>query len=256
MQIFVSASRDFADEVMALGRSAHYALMVAATRTAVDVKSAEVAEMQSVFDRPASWTLNSLQVRPAQRSQPIPTATVEFKYNFDKGTGPGRYLQAQLEGGMRRYKPYEAALHYAGKLPRGWYTVPGPGIELNAYGNISQGQIDKILSALGAMRKNPAQHKGARRGTRRWETYFYVPPEGHRAGRVGGGVQDLKPGVYRLDERTGDISYILRYVQPGQYDRRFDYFGVADRIIQTRFAAQFRRGMDEWAARRVRQQAA
>jgi hypothetical protein len=48
-------------------RQMPFAVALALTRTAQDVKRAEQAEMRGVFDRPTPFTLNSLFTKPATK---------------------------------------------------------------------------------------------------------------------------------------------------------------------------------------------
>lgn len=102
-----------------------------------DIKPRIQAEMKRVFDNPTRYTLNSLWIKYAQVSDL--TAAVWFKEPDRMGQ---HYLVPQVEGGSRKLKGFERALGNK-------EFVPGRGARLNAYGNISTGQIRQFLSVLG-----------------------------------------------------------------------------------------------------------
>lgn len=78
----------------------------ALTKTAQDIKDAEYKLIGQVFDRPTRFTLNSLFVRPATKSNLV--ASVEFKEGF--GSVPAwRYLGPHVDGGGRQKKSHASA---------------------------------------------------------------------------------------------------------------------------------------------------
>jgi hypothetical protein len=218
------------------------------TRTAVQVREAERDAMMQVFDRPTPYTLNSLWLQPASGSQSstgtalIPgsvkgsTRLARSKfleaqvYLKDDSAGSGTpatvYLRPQIEGGARGMKGLEKALSAVGYLPSGWRVIPGKGARLDAYGNVSRGQIIQVLSQLrvsmvaGFKRDMSFDPKKARRAQRRAGGRFFVMPAGSRA----------QPGVYqrKFDER--DIVPIFVFVRKATYRQRFDFFGIGERV--------------------------
>ncbi|MGO2959455.1 MAG: hypothetical protein ACTIDN_10535 [Acetobacter sp.] len=104
------------------------------------------SEMEDVFDRPTSFTLNGFYSKPARANNL--TASVEARDYAPKGTPAGKYLKPQIFGGGRPLKRFEQLL---APWSGGQYVVPGPGAQLDSYGNISRGQIVQILSRLRSM---------------------------------------------------------------------------------------------------------
>ena len=49
-----------------------FAMSRALNDTAEDVRKAEIAKMQSVFDRPTPYTLNAFQIRPSNKAKVPP----------------------------------------------------------------------------------------------------------------------------------------------------------------------------------------
>ena len=210
-----------------------FATVVALTRTAGDAKDAVVEEMKRVFDRPTRWTLESMRVEPAKKTQAVPMAEVLWKDFADHGTEGGKYLRPQIEGGTRRFKRYEGAMLHAGVIPNGMFTVPGPGAEIDAHGNMSPAQIVKMLSDLRATRDATQWRSEKSRGVRKMERYWVGRPQS----RAPHGVYVSRPGQPDM--------LVLLFVSTANYKKRLDFKGVVERTMRQRFAYQFRKALDE-----------
>jgi hypothetical protein len=193
--------------------------------------------MPSVFDRPTSLTLKAILYKKATKA--LPAATIFVRDEAFKGTPPAKYLLAQVFGGTRRHKAFENRLMDAGVLPRGMYAVPGKGATLDAFGNLSGGTINALLSQLRA-RHDSAQNESAesagrrrRRQAKRGERagdYFAPRPGSH-----------LAPGVYqRVSTGFGSgLKAILHFVRPPSYEVRFQIFGLAEGTYRQQFPFHF-----------------
>lgn len=214
-----------------LDKQVRYAAAVALTKTAQRIQDDLIAEMRRVFDRPTRYTLNSLAIRPATKQSL--EASVFMKEFAGKGTPAWKYLHAQIEGGSRRQKRFERSLSAAGLLPQGWFAVPGDNAQLDADGNMSRGQIVKILSALRAS-SDPTQNRnaGPGKGKMRNDEYFSVPP-GHG---LPAGVYLRKP---RADGRKADVLPVIMYIRKAMYSRRFAFEGVASASAERHFEREF-----------------
>lgn len=209
-----------------------FATALALTRVAKNAQSAVIEEMKDVFDRPTPFTLNSTYVKPATKQQL--RAEVGIKGQAVKAVPAIKWLAPQIYGGGRSMKRFEALLQSRGMMPAGLYAVPASGARMDAYGNMSRGQIVAILSALGAARDplaNRPKGKGTRRRRRRGGDYFAVV---QKTGR-------LKPGVY---ERIGfgfgsSVRPVLAFVHSPYYHKRLPFYEVIERTIAAEFQGQF-----------------
>ena len=213
------------------------ALAIGLTRIGVRVKDAAALEMRRAFDRPTPYTMNALQLKSAEKTDPQPRAYVGFKdragsfipNGVDAGpvmAGRAHYLRPQVFGGSRPLKALESRLRRAGAMGAGQYALPGWGARIDAYGNMSGGEIVQVMAYLGGfgdkggVKNTTADRKGKLKadGTE----YFTL------TARRGG----LEPGVYRRTGRGGKarIQQVLRFIgRAPQYRVRFDFFGVAER---------------------------
>lgn len=170
------------------------------------------AEMGKVFDRPTRYALNSVAWA---EDLPGPEAAVVWRGSTDAWSRAGQfkgaheranqgYLKAQIYGGPRRQKASEIRLQRIRTGGQDIYVVPTGYAELDSYGNVSRGQIVKILSALEALGGDGQGFDGNRkpgrrgRGRRRAEDYFAIWP---------GSNQALPPAIYRKFG-TGAGAYV------------------------------------------------
>lgn len=233
--------RQMSKDIRSFGRQAAFAQVVALTRTAIDVRSAEVHEIDDSFDRPTPYTRNAVFVKPATKETREAQVGIKDDFTGANLRGPSSYLEAQIDGGRRNLRGFEVALQRAGAMPPFSWAVPGKFARLDAYGNISRGQIIQILSQLrtgtnaGFTRNLPrrGESKYADREKKIDQTirsayrraggqYFAVP---FKRGR-------LQPGIYqRRDFRLGSAAprAVIRFVPATQnYDRRFAFFDAAE----------------------------
>lgn len=228
-------------------RRAAAAIATALTRTALDVKRGLLQQLPKVFDRPTPYTLNSLYTRPAtaQRLQ----ASVYFKDDAaasNQGTPATKYLMPEVTGGQRRTKRFEVALQAAGALPKGWFTVPGAGANIDRYGNLTAGQIIQILSQLritmlsGFTRNMSFDARKAIAAQRRAGGRFFVVPPG---------VKTLAPGIYMRELIGRNITPVVIFVRQANYKARFDFDGISSQIAAERLPVQAEQAAKEQLAR-------
>jgi hypothetical protein len=201
----------------------------ALTFTIQAVQAAEKTEMTKVFDRPTPFTLNSLYVQSATPSRLI--ARTWFKDLRFKA----HYLVPQVEGGDRPLKRFEKFLQSKGLLPVGMFAVPGERAELDAYGNMSRGQLVKILSALQALPEagylaNRSQ-RSAKRRRKQLVDYFVGRPK-----------PAAPMGVWQRIGTTG-LRPILIFVKAPHYKKRFDFYGIAVTVSNREFPLRLERAL-------------
>lgn len=182
-------------------------------------------EMRDSLDRPTPFTLNSLTVVKRATVSDL-TAQVGYK-QVGGGTRPASdYLRWQVKGGQRSLKGFEVALRSVGVLPGGYFIVPGRGAKLDAYGNVSRGQIVAVLSYFRAfqeqgrgfkMNATAATRARKARGTRSQFGYRYF------VGRPGDGRGPL--GIYqdvRIAAGVRELLPVFIFVQWTRYEPRLD----------------------------------
>lgn len=220
-----------------MGKQAKFAAAVALTLTARDdVKPAIQNEMRKAFDRPTAYTINSMFVQRANKTNL--EAKVWLKDNpFGKGTPADRYLAPQIFGGERRLKGLERALQAARLMRPNEYAVPGAAAKLDANGNVSRSQIIQVLSQLRAQvgagfeSRASGSARSQRTIARQGVTYFAIAEP--RRG--------LQPGVYmkrRFASGTA-IKPVFIFVTRATYRPILKFFEVGERAARTAFPGRF-----------------
>lgn len=181
-----------------------FAASQAANRLAKIGLGALQDHMRRVFDRPKPFTIRGFYARLGTKRDPH--GEILARSFAGKGTPAGKYLQAEALGGPRGLKRFERALGFAGGDVI--FSIPGRAAPLDQYGNITQGQINKILAALGAEGGIAPRGK-----TRRGETYFLAHSK--RDGSL--------LGVWKVVS-TGHVEPVLVFTkQAPRYPVRFKF---------------------------------
>lgn len=184
------------------------------------------AEMQSVFDRPTPFTLNSIRILHAKGSRLESALWVKDE---DDGAGggfaPEDWIKSNVFGGGRELKKSEVMLRAKGILPSGRFITPGKGARLDQYGNMSRGHMTQILSGLSAYSMSGSSHNatGSRRSARKGHAQaFYVAKKGNTP-------------IGIMERRGGSAVMVLAFVSQPQYRKRFDFSRVASEMSEREF---------------------
>lgn len=240
-----------------------YALSVALNNTAEKGRVKVRAEMPKVFDRPTPWVLNSLRVKRSTKTN----LTAELAYKDKNLVESARSMvEPHVFGGRRHFKAMEARLLAIGLMPKGYNAVPGEAAKLDAYGNMSRGQISQLLNVLGAYTEagyNKANDKTVKRllkGNIKRNVYGFEYFVSHgRAGQeaisVRGGEMvrtrirqnHLQPGVYqRVVTGFGtSIKPILIFVKQAAYKKRLPFYEMVQEVVDKEFRDEFDRSFAE-----------
>lgn len=221
-------------------RGTPYAMARALTLTGKDVKAAETREISAVVDKPTPYTTRALYLQFATKTN------LQARVWLKDGNRPEHYLLPLIEGGARPIKRFEQRLRMVGVMRADERAVPGTAVQLDAYGNMSRGQITKILSQLRTAVvqgdfSNASQSKRSK-AKRASVAYFASAGDGgKRAGRAGRHAvqtgQHLPRGVWerKVSGKGTTLSPVLLFVKGTHYTKRFDFFGVAERVINRQF---------------------
>jgi hypothetical protein len=227
---------DVARWIASVGKQARFAAAVALTRTAQDVKAAERDQIGKVFDRPTPYTLRSLFLSPATKDKL--EAMVWLKDDrAGSGTPATRYLLPHIEGGSRGTKGFERALQRQGLMPAGHFAVPASGVKLDAFGNVSKGTINQILSQLrvqvtAGYESRATGSARSKRSVRRQGVEYFVITKPH--GKLKAGIY----GRYRFASGSA-VKPMFIFVPGVRYSPRFRFFEVADQVVATAFPRHF-----------------
>lgn len=142
------------------------------------------------------------------------------------------YLNAQVRGGARSVKRFEAALQAAGAMPKGLYAVPGGSVRLNQYGNIPTGTINSILAFF---RNNPEAIQGKEQPAKRKKRpaqYFAILEQRGR----------LPAGIYQ--RQSNGIKLLIAYVKEPTYTKRLPFYEEAEAVAKQYFEEELRKAAE------------
>lgn len=232
-----------------MAKQVNFAAALALTKTAVDARTEILARLPSIIDRPTSYTMRSMYVRKATPKRL--ESEVGFKDNYQAGPEDSKhYLMALIRGGERRSKRFEGRLIMTGKLSRGEHLVPTKFADFDGFGNVSRGQIAKILSQLktavvqgDTSNASDSKRSKAKRAT---EEYFWSPGPGgkeyyKRKGRLVVRTTHLRKGVWKV-RRTAwgnAIKPIFFSVSRTRYRKQFDMAGIVNRVQAQKYQTNF-----------------
>lgn len=241
--------REIERHLTSMGRDqVPFATALALTRTAQFIEREIKAEIPRVFNRPTKFTLNSTFVRPATKQRLW--AEVKIKDEAFKAIAPIRWLAPQIYGGPRTLKRFEHRLVSAGAMPPGHFAVPASGADFDSFGNMSRGEIVRMLADLQAhfdpRQNTTATSRGRRRRSRTKRPTFYFstwPPSKRTA--------HLRPGIYkRVGAVAGlasgitagfsiPIKPVVIFVKRVRYRKRLRFFEIAEHTGPARFKIEF-----------------
>ncbi len=209
-------------------RQLPFATARALTDAAFAARNAVRGEIARVFDRPTPFTLNAFQVRPATKVNQ--TAAIETKEMWR-----GHYLSVQERGGQRPKKRVEENIE---GVHRGEFSlaavVPAAAARRDAWGNWSRGELNVILSNLGAQRDSRANTTAASAKRARRKVSYFVPDPN----------STLAKHVYRRSEVAGNVTLAvvgLILQSPPQYTARFNWREIAEKAAREAYPQAFGR---------------
>lgn len=209
----------------------------AATLTAYKVKEKLVEHVTKDFDRPTQTTIKSLYVKAANPRNLA--ARVWFKDSFSSGIPADKYLQPQVQGGVRGHKRFEKALIARGIMGKDEFAIPSKDV-LDAFGNVPGGLSLKILSGLGAAETTSgvtANASGSRRSKKKGNAkrFFVAKIANTRA---------------IWEQKTTSLGRGIRPVfvfvkSAPKYKPRLAFYEIAARTMQEEYPRQFARAIDD-----------
>jgi hypothetical protein len=204
-------------------------------------------EMGKVFDKPTPWVMGGVRYTKANREKP--ESSVDFdKWGNKYGVTVENVLRANIYSGQRKHKRHEIALQRIGVLPSGMAIVPGSAAQIDAYGNMSGGQIRQIQAYFRAAEmtagftanstdKTRAKlaRDNKRTGARGFAYFAIQKPHGK-----------LLPGIYqRIKTGFGyAVKPVMIFVRVPRYKKTFDFYGVSDKAARMQFIKSFERYLD------------
>lgn len=193
------------------------------TRTAFGARKAGQGQMVSDLDRPKSFTKRGIIYTGAKPDRLTASVGI-YKDRTIRSEIVERYIQPHVHGGKRDHKAFERQLISRGYMLKSEYAVPAARQRLDRYGNITQGQLNKIMSGLnvdyrGAGATRLASTTRGKSKARARGRYFVPRRSSH-----------LFPGIYfESGGKAKKIHPVLLFVKQKRYKARFDLGGAVYR---------------------------
>lgn len=244
-------------------REIPFALAKSITRTASITKAAEKAEIQRVFDRPKSYTVNAVYSTVATKANlsakvGLKGDDAEGGPSVGKGTPASKYLAPEVRGGSRRQKRFERALIGAGLMLPGQFAVAPRSdnwaVKLDAYGNLRASLIVKLLAYFKAF--GESGYKANMSGGKLQKlAKLKRNKSGHKT--IGGVVyfvsfgkgrgNNLAPGIWAKRGTHGsDVVPVVIFTKDSPtYRPRFRFYAIAEQTIRNEFNRQFQLALRE-----------
>jgi hypothetical protein len=217
-----------------------FATARALTKTAQGASSNIRAAMIGAFDRPTQYTLNAFYAKPAKKNDL--TAWVGSREYALKGRPASKYLAPEIEGTTRGFKGFENALKV---ISGGQYVMPGRGANLDAYGNISRGQLTQVLSRLSLLR-DALQNLSQKTTDRLRRRALLVAASGMRSeyfvAREKGTGRPL--GVYKLVGRGLVVPILIFVKKQPSYAVRLPFEAIVEKHIKENWEPNMTEAID------------
>lgn len=201
--IHVTGVRELLAQMNDVGkRQMPFAAAKALTLTARQAAAAETAHIMDVFDKPAPFTKRAMGFTPATRSKLKATAFVKDLQ--------AKYLQPEVDGGQRGFKSFEEKFADGAGVQ---IALPGRGMQLNQYGNISKAKIRRIARDVNSS-------GNAKR-------FFQGTPKGG----------SMPSGIYARVNNNTQITPLIVFANAAVYEKRFKFSEIGTASVTANFEA-------------------
>lgn len=218
MQISIQLKglEDIKRKLDSASKQVNFAASRALNTTAYALNKKLKEEMQEKMQGGATaYTLRAFTVDKATKGKLV--ASVNLRNDAPEGGTPySKALGHLFTGGTRDWKKLEGMLRSLGLVPNGHMTVPGQGMPLDRFGNITRASLREMLGVLKSSHSNMRVYRKTGAGkTAKAVGYFVLHP---------GANGRLLPGVYkRIDSgKASGIVPMILFVKPGKWRQLID----------------------------------
>ena len=226
-----------------------FAASLALNRVAKNARDELRGKMESTYDNPVPFTLNSVFVKSSTKADL--RAQVGLKEFAAKGNPASKYLLPTITGGSAYATRFQKSLRYKGILQPGEYAIPTQSdyLRRNKYGNVTPAQYTEILYGLQAFRDSSAfayqRHSKKKRqvGYEAITTRLYNENRGSTLGDNRG----LYPGIYLREKRAiqSQESALFWITKTPQGKGNFPLIDIASARVRKDWDKEFGRALAE-----------
>jgi hypothetical protein len=227
-----------------------FARSLAANQAAFETARTLQQALPLYLDDPTPFTVRGVRYKKGNKLSPA--SSVYISDDAPKGTSPKMYLKALIRGQRRRQKRSESVLARRGIISRGegWIPASRTGIKLNRFGNLTGGQITRILSGVKAFGEEGFSANitaaSRARGTKAGRAEYFVVRGNARDGHLPRGIYQRQGGRRQAKRKYGGlpvgrkkvargIKPVLLFVDLPTYSKQFDFYRLAQQEGRRRF---------------------
>lgn len=216
-----------ADALIMPQRVAHAskrALIIGITKTAKKVKIAQKEHMQTIFDRPKKWTVNSVYSLGATADRLQGRVWLKDLKDGVSGTPAAVYLLPQITGGPRKHKKVEIGLISLGLLRPTEFLVPSSNANRDIHGNISAREISDMVNYFRNSgtrgEQNDQISRSSERSSRRTTKQYFL----RRTARGGKIFRHVGAGAGRRQP-------VFSVTGQPRYNKKYYFFELSQTVI-------------------------
>jgi hypothetical protein len=196
----------------AMAKQLPFAVSQALNSAAFDARTALGGATRQYFDRPTPFIQNGWRVQKSTKRDLVAVVFPEAKRE--------PYLRANILGGRRGTKPFEAKLlgEASSSLPKGSKLIPAV-IKRNAQGNVGLAALRRISGQIGT--------------TGRGSVFVGTPRGGNRP-----------PGVYQRNTK-GSLAPLFLAVSSASYRPIFPLAQIGTKVVERRFSGYLQSSLEK-----------
>lgn len=193
-----------------VSRQVPFATAKSLTLTSKSLVEQNKRDTTTIFSNPTAWTKNAFFFIPAKKNNP---RTIIKRKDRAGGSNASpskqHYLEVQQQGGGRGPKAFENALRLRGRGAGGYrYATPTRDTRLNAAGNMTRNQINKIIAGV--------SQKGGK---------YFIPKPNHPLAIKGGAGVFERMAKNKVKKRLHLTNTIPNYRAQFRFYKRMTKYG-------------------------------
>lgn len=219
-----------------------FAISRALNDTVAGGRKAAQGQMEGDLHRPTAYAKRGIVYERSDKHNLEASVIIYGSKSTNGGLPAAYFLGPQIDGGQRSHKAFEKQLVARGYMRTNEVAVPAARLRLNQYGNVTQGQINKIMSGLkvdyrgGGATRVASTSKGKSRAAAKGR--YFVPRRS----------SSLAPGIYyEKPSRKKAIYPVMLFVGKTAYTKRFKFRQAvilhANRNFEKNFNIRFQQAL-------------
>ncbi|MDD5212249.1 MAG: hypothetical protein PHV62_07525 [Sulfuricurvum sp.] len=229
-------------------KQATFALSKTINDSLYSIKDDYIKSFETIFDKPNMRFLKTAFTIKKSTKTSLAGMIEVSPWDMGKGQTPEAVLLHHVIGGDRPLKKFEKAMIGSGFMGSNMIAVPAAGAKLDQYGNIKGSFSSMLISYFSAYRK--AGFEGNMKQSTR-DKMAKIGRTKKQAKKINGVMYfmsnggKMAPGIWSKTGIHGSrVKPVILFVRTPNYKQRFDFYGIADKNIQTNFKDRYAKNFD------------